>query len=47
MTVRGNLVPDSHLAALLKQHDVRTIYTNDSDFRQFTFLDVRNPLASP
>ncbi len=46
MTVRGNLVPDAHLAALMKQHDVRTIYTNDSDFRRFTFLDVRNPLTS-
>ena len=46
MTVRGNLVPDSHLAALLKQHDVRTLYTNDSDFRRFAFLKVRNPLTS-
>ena len=44
MTVRGNLVPDSHVAALLKQHDVRTIYTNDADFRRFDFLKVRNPL---
>lgn len=46
VTVRGNLVPDSHLAALLKQHDVRRIYTNDSDFRRFAFLEVRNPLTS-
>lgn len=43
--VRGNLVPDAHLAAILRQHDVNTLYTNDSDFRRFTFLDVRNPLA--
>lgn len=42
--VRGKLVPDAHLAALLKQHDVRTLYTTDTDFRKFTFLDVRNPL---
>lgn len=42
--VRGNLVPDAHLAALLRQHGVRTLYTNDSDFRKFKFLDVRNPL---
>lgn len=41
---RGNLVPDAHLAALLLQHDVRTLYTNDGDFRRFPFLDVRNPL---
>jgi len=41
---RGNLVPDAHLAALLRQHGIRTLYTNDSDFRKFKFLDVRNPL---
>ena len=42
---RGNLVPDAHLAALLRLHGVKTLYTNDRDFRKFTFLDVRNPLA--
>jgi uncharacterized protein len=43
--VRGNLVPDAHLAALLKQHGVRTLYTRDADFRKFDFLDVRDPFA--
>jgi uncharacterized protein len=47
LPVRGNLVPDAHLAALLRQHGVRTFYTNDSDFRKFSFLDVRNPFAAP
>jgi len=42
---RGNLVPDAHLAALLRQHGVRTLYTNDADFRRFAFLDVRNPFG--
>ena len=42
---RGNLVPDAHLAALLRQHGVRTLYTHDRDFLQFPFLDVRDPLA--
>ncbi len=41
--VRGNLVPDAHLAALLKQHGVRTLYTRDADFRKFAFLEVRDP----
>jgi toxin-antitoxin system PIN domain toxin len=41
--VRGNLVPDAHLAALLRQHGVRTLYTRDADFRKFAFLDVRDP----
>jgi toxin-antitoxin system PIN domain toxin len=43
--LRGNLVPDAHLAAILLQHDVRTVYTNDSDFRKFDFLRVRDPFA--
>ncbi len=43
LAVRANMVPDCHVAALLKQHDVHTLYTADRDFRRFTFLDVRNP----
>ena len=43
--VRGNLVSDAHLAAVLRENDVRTLYTADGDFRRFAFLDVRNPLA--
>jgi hypothetical protein len=45
--VRGNLVPDAHLAALLRQHGVRTLYTRDADFRKFAFLDVRDPFDAP
>jgi len=44
--VRGNLVPDAHLASLLKQHGVRTLFTRDGDFRKFEFLDVRDPFAA-
>ena len=43
--IRGNLVPDAHLAALLHQHGVTRIYSNDTDFRKFPFLEVINPLA--
>jgi toxin-antitoxin system PIN domain toxin len=45
LVVRGNLVPDAHLAALLRQHDVRTLYTLDADFRRFPFLEVRDPFV--
>lgn len=45
LTVRGNLVPDAHVAALLLQHGVRTFYTRDADFRRFDFLDVRDPFS--
>jgi toxin-antitoxin system PIN domain toxin len=43
LVVRGNLVPDAHLATLLRQHGVRRLYTTDADFRRFAFLDVRDP----
>ncbi len=43
--VRGNLVPDAHLASILFQHGVRTLYSNDRDFRKFASLDLRNPFS--
>jgi predicted nucleic acid-binding protein len=43
---RGNLVPDAHLAALLRQHGVETLYTHDRDFLKFPFLHVRDPFPS-
>lgn len=43
--VKGNLVPDAHLAVILRQHGVGRIYTADADFRKFGFIDVVNPLV--
>ena len=43
VVARGATVPDVHLAALLRHNGVRVLYTNDSDFRRFDFLEVRNP----
>ncbi len=43
---RGNLVPDAHLASLLRQHGVRIIHTHDCDFRKFDFLRVADPFAT-
>ena len=43
--VRGNLVPDAHLAALLRQHGVRRLYTSDVDFHKFESLEVVDPFA--
>lgn len=42
---RGNLVPDAHLAAVLRQNGIATLYTHDRDFRKFAFLEVRDPFA--
>jgi toxin-antitoxin system PIN domain toxin len=40
VAAKGNLVPDAHLAALLRQHGIKRLYTYDRDFRKFAFLDV-------
>lgn len=45
LAVRGNLVPDAHLAALLVQHGVTVLYTHDADFRRYQDLRVRDPLV--
>lgn len=42
--VYGNLVPDAHIATILRQHGVRRFYTADTDFKKFGFLEVVNPL---
>lgn len=45
MPVRGNLVPDAHVAAILFQHGVQTIYTNDRDFLKFESIEARDPFS--
>lgn len=45
LVVRGNLVPDAHLAAILFQHGIRMLYSSDRDFRKFATLDVRDPFS--
>jgi uncharacterized protein len=42
---RGNHVPDAHLAALMRQHGVRIIYTRDRDLRRYDAIDARNPFT--
>jgi predicted nucleic acid-binding protein len=43
IVVRGDLVPDAHVAALLLEHGIKKIVTNDMDFLKFPFLRVSNP----
>jgi len=40
---RGALVPDAHLVALMHEHGVARIWTNDRDFRKFDGIAVLDP----
>lgn len=42
---RGKDVTDAHIAALMRQHGVETIYTRDRDFRRFDGIRVENPFT--
>jgi uncharacterized protein len=41
----GNVTHDLHIAVLMREHGVPEIRTADTDFRQFRFLEVVNPLT--
>jgi uncharacterized protein len=43
--LRGNDVPDGHIATLMRQHGVRVIYTRDLGFRRFEGIQVLDPVA--
>ena len=45
LPVRGNLVPDVQLGAVLLEHGVSVLYTRDRDFLKFPSLKVRDPFA--
>jgi uncharacterized protein len=42
-SARGNTVPDAHVATLMRQHGVRTIYTRDRDYRRFDGIQAIDP----
>lgn len=44
--LKGNILFDLHTAALLREHGIRRIYTRDTDFHRFKFLDVIDPLTA-
>ena len=43
--ISGNLVFDAHTAILMREHGVSRIYTRDTDFHRFAFVEVLDPLA--
>ena len=40
----GNLLHDAHTAVLMREHGVRTIYTRDTDFHRFPFVEPIDPV---
>jgi toxin-antitoxin system PIN domain toxin len=42
----GNLFFDIRTAVLMREHGIKYIYTTDTDFLQFTWIEVVNPLRS-
>ena len=42
--IRGNLIFDARTAILMREHGIKTIYTRDTDFNRFPFVDVVDPL---
>ena len=41
--ISGNLMHDAHTAILMQEHGVRRIYTRDTDFHRFPFLEPLDP----
>jgi len=41
----GNLIHDAHTAILMREHGIRRIYTRDTDFHRFPFLEPLDPMA--
>ncbi|HLE19917.1 MAG TPA: VapC toxin family PIN domain ribonuclease, partial [Vicinamibacteria bacterium] len=41
----GNLMHDTHTAVLMREHGIQRIYTRDTDFHRFPFLQRVDPLA--
>jgi predicted nucleic acid-binding protein len=41
----GNLVHDAHTAILMREHGLKVIYTRDTGFHRFPWIEVRDPLA--
>lgn len=42
-SVRGNLVPDAHVVAVMHENGASAIWTHDRDFRRFDGVEVRDP----
>jgi len=41
--LRGNLLYDAQTAILMREHGIKRIYTRDTDFHRFPFLETVDP----
>jgi toxin-antitoxin system PIN domain toxin len=41
--VGGNIIHDAHTAVLMREHGIKKIYTKDTDFYKFPFLEPVDP----
>jgi hypothetical protein len=41
----GNLLFDARIAILMREHGIKSVYTRDSDFNRFPFLEVIDPIT--
>lgn len=44
-SLSGNLLYDAQTAVLMREHGIRRIYTRDTDFHRFPFLEPVDPVA--
>ena len=42
----GNILHDLHTAVLMREHGLREIYTRDTDFHRFPFIEVIDPVGT-
>lgn len=45
LIVRGNLVSDAHLVALMRENGVETLWSHDRDLRKLEGIRIRDPFA--
>lgn len=44
-SLRGNMLYDAQTAILMREHGIKRIYTRDTDFYRFSFLEPADPTA--
>jgi len=42
----GNVLHDAHTAILMREHGIPRVFTRDTDFHRFPFVEVVDPLRS-